>query len=107
MTALLVVLAVGAGSYAFRVSMLVLAARVGLPPVVERAARHALPASFAALAASALAAQLAASSGVSADVAPVAAVVVAVAAVRRTGSPYAALAAGMPTLWLLSAVLPR
>ena len=95
----IVVLAVGAGSYLFRVSMLLLAARVGLPPVVERAARFAVPVSFAALAATALADQL----GRAGDsFAPLAAVAVAVVAVRRTGSPHAALAAGMPTLWLLS-----
>jgi len=27
-------------------------------------------------------------------------------AVHRTGRPYAALLAGMPTLWVLSAVVP-
>ena len=95
----IVVVAVGAGSYLFRVSMLLLAARVGLPPVVERAARFAVPVSFAALAATALADQLG-SAGES--VAPLASVAVAVVAVRRTGSTHAALAAGMPTLWLLS-----
>lgn len=92
MTAFLVVLAVGAGSYLFRISMLVLAARSGLPPVLERAARLAVPVSFAALATGALADDLAAPG--------------AIVAVRRTGSPPMALVAGMPTLWLLSAVLP-
>lgn len=101
MSPYLVVLAVGLGSYAFRLSMLVLAARTGLPPMVERAARHAVPVSFAALAATALGGQVA-----SADVAapPLAAAAVAVLAVRRTGSPHAAIAAGLPTLWLLSAL---
>lgn len=103
MSAWMVVVAVGVGSYLFRISMLVLAARRGLPPVIERAARHAVPVSFAALAASALTGQLAASHAV---VAPLGAVAVAIVAVRRTGSPHAALAAGMPTLWALSAVLP-
>jgi branched chain amino acid efflux pump len=102
-SAWIVVVAVGAGSYLFRISMLVLAARAGLPPVVERAARHAVPVSFAALAASALTAQLAAPG---ATLPPVVAVAGAVLAVRRTGSPHAALAVGMPTLWVLSAVLP-
>jgi hypothetical protein len=37
--------------------------------------------------------------------APAVSVIVAVAAVRRTGSPRAALLAGMPTLWLLSALM--
>jgi branched-subunit amino acid transport protein len=102
-TAFLVVVAVGAGSYLFRISMLVLAARAGLPPVLERAARLAVPVSFAALATGALAEDLAAPGT---TLAPVAALVVAVVAVRRTGSPHTALVAGMPTLWLLSAVLP-
>ena len=103
MSAWVVVAAVGAGSYLFRVSMLVLASRVGLPPVIERAARHAVPVSFAALAASALTEHLAAAG---AAPAPVIAVAAAIVAVRRTGSPHAALAAGLPTLWILAAVLP-
>jgi branched-subunit amino acid transport protein len=102
-TAFLVVLAVGAGSYAFRVSMLVLAARGGLPPAVDLAARYVVPVSFAALAVTALADHLAASAGES--FAPVAGLLAAVAAVRRTGSPHAALAAGMPAVWITSAVL--
>ena len=39
------------------------------------------------------------------SLAPVGAVATAVVAVRCTGSTYAALAAGMPALWILSAVL--
>ena len=101
MTPFLVVLAVGAGSYAFRVSMLVLAARAELPAVIERAATYAVPVSFAALAAAALVEQLGAAD---AAVAPVLSVVVAVGAVRYTGSAHAALMAGMPTFWLVSAI---
>lgn len=103
MSAYLVVLAVGLGSYAFRISMLVLAARTGLPPIVERAARYAVPVSFAALATTAIADQVATAG---APLPVLAAVAVAVVAVRRTGSSHAAIAAGMPTLWLLSAVIP-
>jgi branched-subunit amino acid transport protein len=100
-TPYLVVLAVGLGSYAFRVSILVLAARAGIPPVVERAARHAVPVSFAALATSALVDRVA-----TADLAvpSIAAVIAAVGAVHRTGRPFAAIAVGMPTLWLLTAL---
>jgi branched-subunit amino acid transport protein len=103
MTPYLVVLAVGLGSYAFRVSMLVVAARStsGLPPVVERAARHAVPVSFAALATSALA-----DSGGNGSLVPLLGVAAAVVAVRRTGSPHAALLVGLPVVWLVSAVLP-
>ncbi|HEX6420136.1 MAG TPA: AzlD domain-containing protein [Acidimicrobiales bacterium] len=103
MIAFVVVAAVGAGSYLFRVSMLVLAARGGLPPVLERAARVAVPVSFAALAAAALGEHVTAPAS---GAAPLVAVAVAVAAVRRTGSPHAALVAGMPTLWLISALGP-
>ena len=98
-----VVLAAGAGSYLFRISILLLAARVGLPPVLERAAHFAVPTAFAALEATALAGDVSASS---ATIAPLTAIAVAVVAVHRTGSSYAALLAGMPTLWVLSALLP-
>lgn len=108
MTAFLVVVAVGLGSYLFRVSMLVLAARVGgLPPAVERAARFAVPVSFAALAAGAVTDRVVAAGADTGEaLAPVLAVVAAAVAVRRTGVPHAALLAGMPTLWLSLAVLP-
>ncbi len=99
----LVVVAAGVGSYLFRISMLVLAARVGLPPVFERAARFAVPTAFAALAATSLIGSV--TSDI-ASLAPLAAVAVAALAVRHTGSPHAALLAGMPTLWVLSALLP-
>jgi branched chain amino acid efflux pump len=101
-TALLVVMAVGAGSYLFRISMLILAARTGLRPIVERAATYAVPVSFAALGVAALADHLGTAD---APIAPVLSVVVAIVAVRRTGSVHAALVAGMPTYWLLSALL--
>jgi branched-subunit amino acid transport protein len=101
----LVILAAGLGSYLFRISMVVLAHRVTMPEPLERASTFVAPAAFAALAAGGIAASTA---GV--DVAgwagPLAAVVVAVVVVRRTGRPYAALLAGMPTLWILSAVVP-
>lgn len=104
MSAWTAVLLAGLGSYLLRISMLVMAARHGLPAIVERAARVAVPVAFAALATTSLVA------GVGADVeslAPVAAVAVAAVAVHRTGSVHAALLAGMPTMWLLSAVLAR
>lgn len=99
----LVVVAAGAGSYLFRISMLVLVARVGLPSVLGRAARVAVPTAFAALATTSLMGSVTTDM---ASVAPLAAVVVAALAVRATGSPRAALLAGMPTLWVLGALLP-
>jgi branched-subunit amino acid transport protein len=97
----LVIAAIGAGSYLLRISMLVLAARAGLPPVVERAASCAVPVSFAALAAAALADQIGTADQA---LAPAISVTVAIVAVRRTGSANAALIAGMPMFWLLSAL---
>jgi branched chain amino acid efflux pump len=105
MKAFAVVLAVGLGSYAFRVSMLVVAARRGLPPVLERAARFAVPSAFAALAASSLA--TAASTGAGDAIAPLVAVAAAGVAVYRTRSPHAALIVGLPVLWLVTAAVPR
>lgn len=100
MTAYVVVIAAGLGSYLFRVSMLVVAARRGLPPTFERAARFAVPAAFAALAAGALAPH-----GLrNVAVAPVLAVAAAALAVRRTGSPYMAILVGLPVLWALAAL---
>jgi branched chain amino acid efflux pump len=97
----LVVIAVGAGSYLFRISMLVLGARTGSPAVVERAATYAVPVSFATISAAALADYIGTAD---APAAPVVSVIVAIFAVRRTGSAHAALVAGMPTFWLLSAL---
>jgi branched-subunit amino acid transport protein len=97
----LVVIAAGVGSYLFRISMLVLAARARVPAHLERAARFAVPTAFAALAATALAQQARSDLG---PLVPLGAVVVAIVAVRRTRSSYAALLAGMPAVWMLSAL---
>jgi branched-subunit amino acid transport protein len=102
MSAWLVVVAAGLGSYLFRISLIALAARSTLPPSLGRATRFAVPAAFAALAANALAGQVTADA---ASLVPVVAVAVAVLAVRRTGSAHTALVAGLPTLWILSALV--
>jgi branched-subunit amino acid transport protein len=105
MSVWLVIVLAGLGSYLFRISMVVLADRMTMPAQLERASTFVAPAAFAALAAGGIAANTA-SVDVAGWAAPVAAVVVAVKAVRLTGRPYAALLAGMPTLWILSAVVP-
>ena len=105
MNAWLVIVAAGLGSYLFRISMVVLADRVTMPEPLERASTFVAPAAFAALAAGGIAANTA-GVDVAGWTAPLAAVVIAVVAVRLTGRPYAALLAGMPTLWILSAVVP-
>lgn len=99
MTVWLVIVAAGLGSYLLRISMLVVAERFGLPPVLERIARLAVPTAFAALAVSSLASRAAWNL---AFLPPVLAVAVGVVAVKRTGSPHAAILAGMPTLWAVS-----
>jgi len=94
----------GAGTYLLRISMLVFAARAGVPAVVERAAAFAVPVAFAGLVAGALATHTA-DAGIGAFPA-LAGVAVGIAAVRRTGASQAAILAGMPTMWLLSALTP-
>jgi branched-subunit amino acid transport protein len=106
MTAWLVILAVGIGSYLFRISMLVLTRRAAVPDWLQRSTRFAVPTAFAALAATALAHQISTTTAGAGPgiIAPCAALVAAVVAVRRTGSSYAALLVGMPTLWMASAL---
>lgn len=105
MSVWLVVLAAGVGSYLFRLSMVVLVERIGTPARLARATTFVVPASFGALAAGGVVANTA-GAGMVPAIPPLLAVAVAVVAVRRTGSSYAAIAAGMPTLWVVSAVLP-
>ena len=98
-SAWIVVVAVGVFSFLFRISMLALSSRMELPAALDRAAKFAVPAAFAALAATALAHQVRTGS-----LAPVVAVAAAVIAVRRTGRAQVALLAGMPVFWLVSAL---
>jgi branched-subunit amino acid transport protein len=98
----LVIVAVGLGSYLFRLSMIILTGRITMPPYLERASGLVVPAAFAALAAAGVAA---ACSGldITGAAAPLTAVAAAVIAVLRTGSPQAAILVGMPTLWVATA----
>ena len=98
----LVVVLAGAGTYLLRISMLVVAAHAGVPPLIERAARSAVPIAFGALAATSLAG-LVADTGAAA-IAPVIAVAIGGVVAHRTGSSRAAIFVGMPTLWLLTAI---
>jgi branched-subunit amino acid transport protein len=104
MTVWLVVLVAGAVSYLFRFVPAALVDRVRPLPVLDRASALAVPVVFAALAAAAVVARSSAAAGLEA-LAPLGAVAAAVVAVRRTGSSYAAIAVGMPALWLLQAGL--
>ena len=98
----LVVVLAGAGSYAFRVSMLVARARFRVPAVLDRAGPFAVPVAFAALAASAIG-RYTAEAGMAALPALVAVTVGAVVS-RRTGNAQAALLTGLPVMWVLSAI---
>ena len=105
MNAWIVILAAGLGSYLFRLSAIAIVDRIKMPAYLERASGLVAPAAFAALAAAGVAA---ASKGLGTTqaVAPLAAVAAAVIAVLRTGSPCAAILAGMPALWITTALLP-
>ena len=106
MNAWTVILAAGLGSYLFRLSMIVLFDRITMPAYLQRASELVAPAAFAALAAAGVA-TVCMGLGAARAAAPLAAVAVAVIAVLRTGSPQAAILAGMPALWVATALLPN
>jgi branched chain amino acid efflux pump len=105
MNAWTVILAAGLGSYLFRLSMIVLFDRITMPAYLQRASELVAPAAFAAMAAVGIAAACM-GLGVARAAAPLAAVAAAVLAVLRTGSSQAAILAGMPVLWVTTALLP-
>ena len=105
MSTWIVIVAAGLGSYLFRLSMIVLTGRITMPAYLERASGLVAPAAFAALAAAGVAAACS-GLGITETAATLAAVAAAVIAVLRTGSSRAAILAGMPTLWVATALLP-
>lgn len=102
MTAWIVILLAGLGSYLFRISMIVLTERVALPAKLEQASGFVAPAAFAAIAATGIAVASRQAGTVMQATPLLAAVAVAIVAVRLTGRSYVAVLAGMPTLWLLT-----
>ena len=104
MNAWLVVLAAGLGSYVFRLSIVSVADRIAMPASLDHATGLIAPASFAALAATGVASSFVGIMPAEA-LPPLAATVVAVVAVARTESSHAAVLAGMPTLWLVTALV--
>ncbi len=104
MNAFIVVLVAGLGCYALRMSMIGAANRIRLPARVDDSAALVAPAAFAAIAVTSIAGA-ALGSALPQALAPLAAALVAVLAVMRTGSSYAAVLAGMPTLWILTALM--
>lgn len=102
-TTLLVMAAVGIGSYAFRFVPLLLVDRMALPPIVERGLRYAGPAALTALAI-----PMIVSGGSTADpalMARVLAVAVAIAVAARTRSLPLSVAVGLPVFWAASALV--
>jgi len=104
MTAWVVVLLAGLGSYLFRISMVILADRVRLPARVEQASAFVAPVAFAALAVTGVAAASVQAGDLVTAAVLIVAVTAAVIAVRLTGRPYVAVLVGMPALWLLTLV---
>lgn len=102
MTAWLVILAVGLGTYLFRVSMFVVFGDRALPAWTVTPTALVAPAAVAALTASLLFTR-----GGVIEVAPaaeIAAVVAGFEAVRRTGNVMHAFTVGMPVYWVISAL---
>jgi predicted branched-subunit amino acid permease len=91
--------------WVFRLSMIILTDRIMMPAYLERASGLVAPAAFAALAAAGVAAACS-GLGITETAAKLAAVAAAVIAVLRTGSSRAAILAGMPALWVATALLP-
>jgi branched-subunit amino acid transport protein len=105
MTVWITLLAAGAASYLFRFGPASLVDRVQSLGRLQRAATYVVAVVFTAVAADALVARMGAGPG--SMLAPLGAVAVGLVAARRLGSSTAAIAAGMPTLWALTAGLPR
>ncbi|GAA0980430.1 hypothetical protein GCM10009555_046910 [Acrocarpospora macrocephala] len=103
MNAWAVIVAAGLGSYLLRVSMIGAADRFRPPARLDDAAGLVAPSAFAALAVSDIAGAALDGGALQAS-APLTAAAVAVLAVARTGSAYAGMLAGLPTLWILTAL---
>ena len=107
MNAWIVVLIVGLGSYLMRLSMIG-TDRVRLPARFDAPAALVGPSAFSTLAVTGVASAVAttvADAGLTSALAPVAATAVAVVAVLRTGKGYLASLAGLPTYWIVRAVI--
>jgi branched-subunit amino acid transport protein len=99
-----VILLAGLASYALR-GTLVVADRLHLPSGLDDTLGLVAPAAFTALAVTALATPVFADPTLQVAAPTLLAAIVGVLAVVRTGKPYFAMVAGMPTYWL-AALLP-
>jgi branched-subunit amino acid transport protein len=103
MSAWIVILAVGAGTYLLRISMFMVVGRRSLPTWTITPMAYVGPAAIAALVGSML---LTANGSIAVVRLPeLAAVAVGFATVRRTGNVMHAFATGMPAFWLLSPIV--
>jgi branched-subunit amino acid transport protein len=101
-TTWIVMLAVGAGSYALRLSMLALLGRTGVPAWLASVLPWVAPAVIGGLVAAMV---LTPGGSFISDVPPeLIAVAAGFVAVRRTGNVVHAFTAGMPVMWLLTAL---
>jgi branched-subunit amino acid transport protein len=109
-----IILIAGLGSYLLRMSM-ISSDRLRLPTRLDSSVALVAPAAFAALAVTSLAGLVLGAGvahGLSGEALTVAvpvllAVTVATLAVARTGRPYLAVVAGMPTFWVMTALMSR
>lgn len=102
MTAWLVVLGAGAGSFLFRISIVALIDHISAPAALERLATFVVPAAFAGIAAAALAHPLA-DGGAGGFALGVAVLVTATCAARGRTVPIA-FTCGLLSLWVTTAV---
>jgi branched-subunit amino acid transport protein len=102
-TAWMVVLGAGAGSFLFRLSVVALIDHISAPVTLERMATFVVPAAFSGLAAAALTRPLAAGGGAGVALG-LAVLVTAVTAVRGRTVPVAFLS-GLITLWSATAAV--
>lgn len=100
MTAWLIIIAIGVGSYAMRAAMLALVGVKALPARVDTAMRHVGPAAIAALTVTMAVTRAGAIQPL--PVAELAAIAVGFITVRRTGNVLHAITVGLPTLWLIT-----
>lgn len=105
MSAWAAVLLAGAGTFAFRLSMIMVVDRLVLPQWFERASGYVMPAVFAALVATSLHGVAGdAMAGHLATSAPVMAGVAATSVVARRRSAAAAVLTGMTVMWITQSV---
>ena len=103
MNGLTIIVLAGLVSYGLRSTLVFLAGSWQPPALVQRASTLVAPAALAAIAATSVRPQLMA--GAAASLPLLGGLAIGALAVRRTGSANSALAVGLPTVWVLSALI--